>query len=161
MTTIAEKRDQDRDAVVFICDFSPPRGSDPALLEGAQQIGADFISVAYNPGKSTRVNSTLAASWIQANAAQDVLFALATRDMNKVAAESLLLGADLMGLPFQLDALDDIHNFPLAHPRELCYVAHVKEVLSLVPTRCNGLTRVCDKDTSCRGFAWRPLVGHC
>ena len=98
MTTIAEKRDQDRDAVVFICDFSPPRGSDPALLEPAREIGADFISVAYNPGKSTRVNSTLAAGWIKASAGQDVLFALATRDMNKVAAESLLLGADLMGL---------------------------------------------------------------
>jgi 5,10-methylenetetrahydrofolate reductase len=98
MTTIAEKRDQDPDAVVFICDFSPPRGSDPALLEPARSIGADFISVAYNPGKSTRVNSTLAAGWIKANAGQDVLFALATRDMNKIAAESLLLGADLMGL---------------------------------------------------------------
>ena len=98
MTTIAEKRALDPDAAVFICDFSPPRGSEPALLEPAREIGADFISVAYNPGKSTKVNSTLAAGWIKANSGQDVLFALATRDMNKVAAESLLLGADLMGL---------------------------------------------------------------
>ncbi len=98
MSTITEKRAQDADSVLFICDFSPPRGSDPALLDPAREIGSDFISVAYNPGKSTRVNSTLAAGWIKANTGQDVLFTLATRDINKVAAESLLLGADLMGL---------------------------------------------------------------
>ena len=153
MTTIAEKRDQDRDAVVFICDFSPPRGSDPALLEGAQQIGADFISVAYNPGKSTRVNSTLAAGWIQANAAQDVLFALATRDMNKVAAESLLLGADLMGLqnvlvvegdPFTEKELTSVKSVNDFKPTELLgAIGSMNQGLDYQGRKLRSPTRLC------------------
>jgi 5,10-methylenetetrahydrofolate reductase len=153
MTTIAEKRDQDRDAIVFICDFSPPRGSDPALLEGAQQIGADFISVAYNPGKSTRVNSTLAAGWIQANAPQDVLFALATRDMNKVAAESLLLGADLMGLQNVLVVGGD----PFTE-KEL---ASVKSVDDFKPTELLGAIGSMNQGLDYRGRKLRSPTSLC
>lgn len=98
MVTVVERRAQDQESVLFICDFSPPRGADPQLLEPARQLDADFISVAYNPGRSTRVNSAFAAHWIKENTGKEVLFTLATRDMNKVAAQSLLLGAALMGL---------------------------------------------------------------
>jgi len=84
--------------VVIVCDFSPPRGADPQLLEPSRRLGADFISVAYNPGRSTRVISALAAHWIKENAGKDVVFTLATRDMNKVSTQSLLLGAALLGL---------------------------------------------------------------
>jgi 5,10-methylenetetrahydrofolate reductase len=98
MATVVEKRAQDPNAVVFICDFSPPRGPGPAALRPAQHMDADFISVAYNPGRTTRVNSAFAALWIKENTGKDVIFNLATRDMNKVALQSLLLGADLMGL---------------------------------------------------------------
>ncbi len=98
MTTIVERRAHDPDAVIFVCDFSPPRGPDPELLEPARRLDADYISVAYNPGKSIRVNSALAAHWITQNTGKDVLFTLASRDMNKVAAQSLLLGAALLGL---------------------------------------------------------------
>ena len=98
MTTIIEKRVQDQDALLFICDFSPPRGSDPSLLEPARHLEADFISVAYNPGKSIRVSSPLAAHWIKENTGKEVVFTVATRDMNKLATQSLLLGADLLGL---------------------------------------------------------------
>ena len=98
MTTVVEKRARDRDTVLFICDFSPPRGSEPQLLEPARHLDADFISVAYNPGKSTRTNSAFAALWIKEHTGKEVVFTLATRDMNKVAVQSLLLGAALMGL---------------------------------------------------------------
>lgn len=98
MTTIVDLRAQDDQAVLFICDFSPPRGSDPELLEPAGQLDADVISIAYNPGRSVRVSSPLAAHWVRQAAGKEVLFTLATRDMNKVAVESLLLGADLLGL---------------------------------------------------------------
>ena len=98
MTTVLERRAQDQRAVLFITDFSPPRGPSPQLLEPAKTLDADFISVAYNPGRSTRVNSTLAAYWIKENAGKDVVFTVATRDMNKVATQSLLLGAALLGL---------------------------------------------------------------
>ena len=98
MTTIVERRAQDKDAVLFICDFTPPRGADPQLLEPARHLDADFISVAYNPGKSVRVSSPFAAHWIKEYAGKDVVFTLATRDVNKLAAQSLLLGAALLGL---------------------------------------------------------------
>lgn len=98
MTKIADKFAEDRDHRLVICDFSPPRGSDTELLEPARHLDVDWISVAYNPGKSTRVNSAIAAHWIKTNANKDVVFTLATRDMNKVAMQSLLLGAQLLGL---------------------------------------------------------------
>ena len=40
----------------------------------------------------------MAAYWIARHTGKEVVFVLATRDMNKVAAQSLLLGADLLGL---------------------------------------------------------------
>ena len=95
--TVVDRRHQDEE-VLFICDFSPPRGSDPQLLEAVRQLDADFISVAYNPGRSTRVNSVFGAYWINENTGKDVVFTVATRDMNKVAIQSLLLGAALLGL---------------------------------------------------------------
>ena len=98
MTTVVEKRCQSGDSLLVICDFSPPRGSDPALLEPALHVGADFISVAYNPGRSARVSSPLAAHWVRERSGRDVVFTLATRDVNKVAAQSLLMGASLLGL---------------------------------------------------------------
>ncbi len=81
----------------FICDFSPPRSGDPSVLQQAG-IGADFISVAYNPGRAVRVNSAMLASAIRQHTDKDVLFTLATRDMNKLALQSQLLGAQLLGL---------------------------------------------------------------
>ena len=68
------------------------------MLAPAANLDVDFVSVAYNPGKSARVNSVAAAHWIKTNTGRDVMFTLATRDMNKVAVQSLLLGAQLLGL---------------------------------------------------------------
>lgn len=81
----------------FICDFSPPRSGDPAALRQAD-IDADFIAVAYNPGRAARVNSAMLAAAIKDRAGKDVTFTLATRDMNKLALQSQLLGAQLLGL---------------------------------------------------------------
>lgn len=81
----------------FICDFSPPRAGDPSLLQQAD-IDADFISVAYNPGRSVRVNAPMLAAAIQQQVGKEAVFTLATRDMNKLALQSLLLGAQLLGL---------------------------------------------------------------
>ena len=81
----------------FICDFSPPRAGDAALLRQAA-IDADFISVAYNPGRAVRVNSAMLAAAIKQQVDKEVSFTLATRDMNKVALQSQLLGAQLLGL---------------------------------------------------------------
>ena len=82
----------------IICDFSPPRGGVPDLVADLDSLDPDMVSIAYNPGKSVRVNPVALASWIKTNTTQDVVFTLATRDMNKVAIQSLLLGAQLLGL---------------------------------------------------------------
>jgi methylenetetrahydrofolate reductase (NADPH) len=78
----------------FICDFSPPRSGDPGVVEQAQ-IDADFISVAYNPGRAVRTDSAMLAAAIQ-RSGKDTVFTLATRDMNKLALQSQLLGAQLL-----------------------------------------------------------------
>jgi homocysteine S-methyltransferase len=96
--SVVERCEQAGDEAVFVCDFSPPRGGDPALLSGANEINADFISVAYNPGKSPRLNPITAAHWIRQNTGQDALFTVSTRDLNRMAMQGILLGADLLGL---------------------------------------------------------------
>ena len=81
----------------FICDFSPPRSGDPDTLQSAD-IDADFVSVAYNPGRAVRANAPMLAAGIKQQLGRDVVFTLATRDMNKLALQSQLLGAQLLGL---------------------------------------------------------------
>ena len=98
MTTVVEHRFQCPDTVQIVADYSPPRGTDPSLLDDAKSLDADFISVNYSPGKSARVNSAFAAAWIKQNTGKEVIFSLSTRDMNRVAAQGLLLGAGMMGL---------------------------------------------------------------
>ena len=98
MTKVTDRLAAEADRPVVICDFSPPRGATPDLLDAARSLRADFLSVAYNPGKSTRVSSPFVAQWLKANTSSDVTFTLATRDMNALALQSLVLGAQLAGL---------------------------------------------------------------
>ena len=83
---------------VFICDFSPPRGGGERAVRQARHLGADFICVAYNPGRAVRVDSAMMAAAIQRDTGKDVCFVLATRDMNRLALQSHLLGAQALGL---------------------------------------------------------------
>ncbi len=84
---------------VIVCDYTPPRGGDPALLDGAKDLAdADFIAVAYNPGKLVRADSAAAALAIKQRQSTDVIFNLSPRDMNKLALQSRLVGAQLLGL---------------------------------------------------------------
>ena len=80
----------------IICDFSPPRSGDPGAVEQAQ-LDVDFISVAYNPGRAVRTNSAMLAAAIL-RSGKDTVFTLATRDMNKLALQSQLLGAQMLGV---------------------------------------------------------------
>jgi 5,10-methylenetetrahydrofolate reductase len=97
VTKITERCFEVTGHTTFICDFSPPREGNPELLKQAN-IDADFISVAYNPGRAVRVNSMMLAAAIKQQLGKDVVFTLATRDMNKLALQSQLLGAQLAGL---------------------------------------------------------------
>ncbi len=83
---------------VVLCDCTPPRSADPTALDAVGTVGADFACVAYNPGKLPRADSVAAALAIKARTGTDVVFNLATRDMNKIAVQSRLLGAQMLGL---------------------------------------------------------------
>ena len=81
----------------FICDYSPPRSGRPEDVPTPPQ-SADFVSAAYNPGRAVRMNPVAAAAVLRDHHAADPIFTLATRDMNRLALESLLLGAQALGL---------------------------------------------------------------
>jgi homocysteine S-methyltransferase len=98
LTKVIEKYAGESDRPLFICDYSPPRGGDPKLFEPVRNLDVDFVSVAYNPAKSARVLSAIAAYWIKENTGLDVVFSIATRDTNTLAAQSLLLGTQVLGL---------------------------------------------------------------
>ena len=98
MTKIADLQAQRSGEPLFICDFSPPRGASYNDLELARLPDADCLSVPYNPGKSVYANSAMAAHFVRAATGKEVAFTVATRDMNILAAQSLLLGASLLGL---------------------------------------------------------------
>ena len=86
------------DRLVFICDFSPPRFADWNVVQRAAELSADFLCVAYNPGKAVRVDSAMLASAIKTHTGKETVFNLATRDMNRLALQTHLLGAQMLGL---------------------------------------------------------------
>ncbi len=98
MASVSYKLAQSKGKPLFICDFSPTRGADPSVFEEAKQIGADFLCVAYSPGKSVRVDSMVMAYQIRQMTGQDVIFNLVCRDMNKLAIQNHLLGAQALGV---------------------------------------------------------------
>ena len=81
----------------FICDYSPPRSGRPEDAPAPPE-SADFISAAYNPGRAVRTNPVAAAVVLRERHGADPIFTLGTRDMNRLALESLLLGAQALGL---------------------------------------------------------------
>ncbi len=95
---VTDKCLQNNGGFNFICDFSPPRGPDFTTIERAKGLDADFICVAYNPGKAVRVDTIPLAYLIKQQTKRDVIFNVACRDMNKLAIQSHLLGAAMLGL---------------------------------------------------------------
>ena len=98
MAKITDTYASSTDKIVVLCDCTPPRSGDPKALDRVGVVNADFICVAYNPGKLARADSVAAAYTIRERTGKDVVFNMATRDMNKVAMQSRLLGAQMMGL---------------------------------------------------------------
>ena len=153
MTKVLDKLAQDPTHTLVICDFSPPRGADPALLEPSGILDADFISIAYNPGRSTRLNSVVAAHWIKSNFGRDVIFTLATRDMNRLAVQSLLLGAQLLGLENLIVVKGDDFT-----SRDL---ALVRDVNDLRPTELLHSINDMNRGVDFRGLNLRSPTDFC
>ena len=83
---------------LVMCDFTPPRSGDPAVLDRLKVVPADYFCAAYNPGKLVRAESVAAAYAVRERTGVETVFNLATRDMNKIALQSRLLGAQMLGL---------------------------------------------------------------
>lgn len=98
MATVTDVYASSPNTPVVLCDCTPPRSADPSALDALGTVGADFACVAYNPGKLPRADSVAAALAIKARTGTDAVFNLATRDMNKIAVQSRLLGAQMLGL---------------------------------------------------------------
>ena len=153
MTKVTDEYNRSEERTLFICDFSPPRAGDPDLLEPARHLDVDFVSVAYNPGKSTRVNSAMAAHWIKVHTNRDVVFTMATRDFNKVAAQSLLLGAQLLGLENLVVVRGDDFS-----DRDL---ALLKEVNDFTPTGLLHSIRGMNEGVDFKGLRLRSATDFC
>ncbi len=82
----------------LLCDFTPPRSGDPVALDTVKDLPVDFISVAYNPGKLVRADSVAVARMVVERLELDAVFSLSPRDMNKIALQSRLLGAQMLDL---------------------------------------------------------------
>ena len=136
----------------FICDFSPPRDGDPGILHQAN-IDAHFISVAYNPGRAVRVNSAMLAAAIKRDAGKDVAFTLATRDMNRLALQSQLLGAQLLGL----ENVVVVQGDPFSE-RDL---ALVKGAGDIAPTGLIAAVAEMNQGVDFRGAQLRSPTGFC
>ncbi len=135
----------------FICDFSPPRSGSIAEARRAD-IPADFISVAYNPGRAVRANSAMLAAAIRSETGREAVFTLATRDMNRLALQSLLLGAQVLGLEnvvvVQGDRFDNRDRALLA-------------VNGYRPTELIAAIRALNEGTDFRGSSLREPTNFC
>ena len=98
MTSIVERRAQDPTALLFVCDVTPPRGGEASLFDPLRELQADYLSIAYNTGQivpdESGVGGGLAARPDRPGGAVHAR----DPDMNKVALQSLLLGAQLWDL---------------------------------------------------------------
>ena len=136
----------------FICDFSPPRSGSPSAI-GDADLEADFISVAYNPGRAVRTNSAMLAAAVRRQTGREMVFTLATRDMNRLAIQSLLLGAQLLGLENLVVVQGD--PFP---ERDLAAVAPVHDY---TPTALVAAIKRMNEGVDFRGSRLRAPTDFC
>lgn len=152
MTKVTEKCESSEGPVV-ICDFSPPRGSDPALLSGAHSVSPDFICVAYSPGKAVRVDPVIAAHAVRQQTGRDAIFTMATRDMNRLAVQNHLLGAALLGLNNVIVVGGDVFT-----PRDL---RAVKDVRDFRPTELIASIKSMNEGVDYKGLKLRAPTDFC
>ena len=138
---------------VVLCDFSPPRGADLSAVDAAAGLAADFICVAYNPGKAVRADSAAVAHQIRERTGRDVVFNLAGRDMNRLALGTHLLGAQLLGLENVLVVQGDIFS---SRERE-----HVSAVAAYTATGLIDAIRALNDGLDYRGLKLRAPTDLC
>jgi homocysteine S-methyltransferase len=152
MAKVTEKCFEESGRPCFICDFSPPRSGDGLVLQNAD-IPADFISIAYNPGRAVRVNSAMLAAAIKQHSGMDTIFTLATRDMNKLALQSQMLGAQVL----DLENVVVVQGDPFGQRDQ----GVVKEVGDTHPTQFIAALRAMNQGIDFRGSQLRSPTSFC
>lgn len=109
MAKITDCRSEVTGRPAIICDLSPPRSGRPADLP-AFFPDADFLLVGYCPGRAVRADSAMTAAQIRQQTGRETAFTLITRDSNRLALQSHLLGAQLLGLSNVVVAAGDPFN---------------------------------------------------
>ena len=112
MTTLVELVAKKSRRPFIVCDVSPPRGGSTQLLRSITNVTPDMFFVAANPGGTVRASSLSVAQWLESNTKIPALFTMTTRDMNKTAMQTTLLGAHVMGLRNLVVAKGD--EFPVS-----------------------------------------------
>ena len=153
MTKIADIHARRGGEPTFICDFSPPRGPSYGDIGSALSLNAHCLSVPYNPGKSVYANSAIAARALKSHTGNEVAFTIATRDMNILAAQSLLLGAALLGLQNVIVVRGDDFT-----PTEL---RHTKPVHDRAPTALIGSIAAMNQGIDFRGHRLSDPTDFC
>ena len=152
MVTVLQRHSSAQGQPLFLCDVSPPRGGDLAPLERAIAVNADFLCVAYAPGSSVRADPTVVAHLLLRKGCE-VIFNIAVRDMNRLALQSHLLGADLLGLENLIvlrgDALKQVGT------------SHFREVHDLRPSELLRSIRDLNNGLDFRGLALRAPTRFC
>jgi 5,10-methylenetetrahydrofolate reductase len=153
MVKVTEMCNESDGKPVFICDFSPPRGGDPTLLDGANSLDSDFLCVAYSPGKAVRLDPIIAAHVLKQQTGKEVVFTLATRDMNRLAIQNHLLGATLLGL----ENLVVVGGDPFGGKD----LALVKNVSDFTSTKLIKATKSMNEGVDFRGLRLRSPTDFC
>ena len=124
-----------------------------STIERVVAVGADCVSVAYSPGKAVRVDPAVVAHLIRQRDDQEALFTLACRDMNKLAIQNHLLGAQLLGVHNVLILQGDRFNERDA--------ALMKEVRDFTPTGLIRAIAAMNQGTDFRGTCLRAPTAFC
>lgn len=126
MATVTERFAQNTAPPLLCCDLSPPRSGNPQFTQSAAGLDVDFFSVAYSPGQSVRMDTVAAAATLKWHLRKDVICNIATRDMNRLAVQMHLLGAQALDLENVLVVKGDDFNI---HDRDT-----IKTVADFRPT---------------------------
>jgi 5,10-methylenetetrahydrofolate reductase len=139
--------------ILVLCDVSPPRGAEIDTLPAIADIPADLYCVAYAPGRAVRLDSLAMAVRLRAATGRGTLFNLATRDMNTLALQNHLLGAQALGQPSVVIVRGDELS-----TRDR---ATLRGVYNLTPTALISAIRAMNDGSDFRGSALRAPARLC
>jgi 5,10-methylenetetrahydrofolate reductase len=92
-------RARDGGRIAIVCDVSPPRPSTAVDLAAIGRLRADALFCAYLPGRAVRLDAATMAALLRRDLGAETVYALATRDMNRLALSAHILSAAEMDVP--------------------------------------------------------------